>query len=316
MWLVGRDAASGRAGLDGSLSVAGLDAYRAAVAELGRELRQAAGNGELTAEQILSRRLAGPEFAAVLSLTPRGADGTITQLLADVRFFIPKGGRPELAVAELVTISLLAQIDAIWWRWYPPYLTDSDVLADDELADLDLLAQAGQLRFGYRHQPATLISRAVRLAERRATPGRHPRTAGLRLTRAPQPMVAWLNQIASEFAQIAPPGTPPLFVNSVTRSVTHQRHLQSLGYVALLPSAHCTGYAADVEVAWYRRYRAHRMLRGLLLEHQQADEVNLIDEGQAWHICLRPEIVRGPRQVPQAGQRLALRSRPESGTGD
>ena len=54
----------------------------------------------------------------------------------------------------------------------------------------------------------------------------------------------------------SPPGTPPLWVTSLTRSVGHQRHLRSLGYAALLPSAHCVGYAADVEMSWFRRFGA------------------------------------------------------------
>ena len=77
-------------------------------------------------------------------------------------------------------------------------------------------------------------------------------------------------------------------LTSLARSVAHQRHLRSLGYLAPLPSAHCVGSAIDIEMAWYRRFRAHRILRGLILDRQRADEVNVIDEGQAWHVCLRP----------------------------
>ncbi len=318
MWLVGSDSARGRAGVTGSLTATDLDTYRAAVAELAGELRPAAAGDGQTTERIISRRLASHEFAAVLAVTPRGIGGTITQLLADVRHFAPTRTSPGPDLAAFVSITLLAQIDNVWWGWYPAYLTDADVLDDSELADLDELTEASQLKFSFRRQPTTLLSRAARSAGRRTRPGRQPRTAGLRLARAPQPMVAWLNQVAAEFAQLAPRGTPPLWINSLTRSVTHQRHLQSLGYGALLPSSHCTGYAADIEMAWYRRYRAHRVLRGLLLEHQRADEVNVIDEGQAWHVCLRPEIVRGPWRVPEPGSRLTARPQltlPSAGTG-
>ena len=110
--------------------------------------------------------------------------------------------------------------------------------------------------------------------------------------------MAWLNQLADEFARITPDGTPPLWVTSLARSVQHQRHLKSLGYIALLPSAHCVGYAADIEMKWYRRFHAHRILRGLLLDRQRAGEVNVIDEGQAWHVCLHPDVVQGPRRIP------------------
>lgn len=308
MWLVGPDSARGRAGLDGSLTAGDLDTYRAAVADLASELRQAAHGDHKPAERIISSRLATPEFAPVLAATPRGIGGAIAQLLADTRHFAPSRTSPGPDLTTFTSISLLAQIDTVWWGWYPPYLTDNDVLEDTELVDLDELARTGQLRFSFRHQAESLLRRAARSAERRTRPGRLPRTAGLRLTRAQQPMIAWLNQVASEFAELAPRGTPPLWVNSLTRSVTHQRHLQSLGYVALLPSSHCVGFAADIEMAWYRKHRAHRLLRGLLLEHQRADEINVIDEGQAWHVCLRPEIVRGPRRVRQPGARSAARS--------
>ena len=79
--------------------------------------------------------------------------------------------------------------------------------------------------------------------------------------------------------------------------MTHQVRLRELGYAALLPSAHCVGYAADVEVAWYRKFHAHRMLRGLLIDRQRAGEVNVIAEGSAWHVCLRPSMVIGPGSV-------------------
>ncbi|HET7013137.1 MAG TPA: hypothetical protein VFI65_04465, partial [Streptosporangiaceae bacterium] len=195
---------------------------------------------------------------------------------------------------------MLAQIDSLWWGRYRGYQTDEDVLESADLVDLDELSGQGQLRFRYRHQVDSLIGRAARSAERRTLPGRSPRTAGLWLARTRPQAVAWLNQLADEFAQIAPPGTPPLWVTSLARSVDHQQHLKDLGYMALLPSAHCVGYAADIEMAWYRRFHAHRRLRGLLLDRQRANEVNVIDEGQAWHICLRPRIVHGPRSMPHS----------------
>jgi hypothetical protein len=57
--------------------------------------------------------------------------------------------------------------------------TDADVLDSSDLIDLDELRMSGQLRFSYRSQPATLLTRAARSAERRTRPGRAPRTAGL-----------------------------------------------------------------------------------------------------------------------------------------
>ena len=39
------------------------------------------------------------------------------------------------------------------------------------------------------------------------------------------------------------------------------------------------------------------VLEGLLLERQRAGEVNAIDEGQTWHLCLSPAAVAGQGPV-------------------
>ena len=265
--------------------------FRAATGDLANEIGQAAATDAKAAEHILARRLGEDEFATVLEETPDGWDATVAKLLFDVRNYEPTPRNATSTLASLVRISLLAQIDAVWWGRTPSYQKDSDVRDATDLVDLDDLDADGQLTFRYRHQAVTLVARAARLAERRAMPGRAPRTAGIWLARARPQAVAWLNDLADEFALVAPDGTPPLWVTSVARSVEHQRHLKSLGYIALLPSAHCVGFAADIEMKWYRRFRAHRLLRGLLLDRQRAGEINVIDEGQAWHVCLRPDMV-------------------------
>ncbi len=275
-----------------------LKPFRAAVRDLVTEIGHCTSDDAKCAEHILSRRLGEEEFAAVLDVTPDGWDATVARLLFEVRNYEPSPRNSTGTLASLVRISLLAQIDAVWWGRTPSYQKDADVRDASDLVDLDDLDEARQLAFRYRHQAVTLRARAARSAERRALPGRSPRTAGLWLPRARPQTVAWLNELAWEFARITPDGTPPLWVTSVARSVEHQRHLMSLGYIALLPSAHCVGYAADIEMKWYRRFRAHRILRGLLLDRQREDQVNVIDEGQAWHVCLRPDVAGGPRQLP------------------
>ena len=272
----------------------GLGTFRAAVSDLVTEIGQSAATDAKAAEHIASRRLGEEEFTVVLDATPDGWDATAANLLFDIRNYAPTPRNATSTLAALVRISLLAQIDAVWWGRTPSYERDEDVRAAADLVDLDELDEAGQLTFSYRHQAVTLAARAARSAERRAMPGRSPRTAGLWLAKAKPQAVAWLNDLADEFAETAPEGTPPLWVTSVARSVEHQRHLKALGYIALLPSSHCVGYAADIEMKWYRRFRAHRLLRGLLLDRQRAGQVNVIDEGQAWHVCLRPDLVSDP----------------------
>ena len=300
MWLVGQDApCNGVAVASGSSGAPDLARYRSAVRDLVAQIGRDAGSDSHAAERILASRLDHAAFAAVLAASPRGYASTAARLLMEIRDYQPGQGGAAMSLAAFTRISLLAQIDAMWWGSSAGYQTDTDVLESAELIDLDPLQEAGRLRFSYRHQAGSLLTRATRSAERHTLPGRTPSTAGLQLARCRPQAVAWLNQLASEFAELAPPDTPPLWINSLTRSVKHQRHLRSLGYAALLPSSHCVGFAADIEIAWYRRFRAHRILRGLLLEHQRADEVNVIDEGQAWHICLHPGIASGPRSVPR-----------------
>jgi hypothetical protein len=55
-----------------------------------------------------------------------------------------------------------------------------------------------------------------------------------------------------------------------------------------MPSAHCAGYAMDVEMRWFRRFDADGVLAAALLDRQDIGEVNVIDEGQAWHVCVSP----------------------------
>ncbi len=276
-----------------------LGPYRAAVADLVLEIAQCGASDTEYAEHILSRRLSEEEFAVILTATPDGLDATAARLLFDVRNFEPTMRNSSSSIASLVRTDLLAQIEAVWWGRTRSYQQDSDVRQSAELIDLDQLDRAGRVHFRYRHQASTLVSRAARSAERRALPGRTPRTAGLSLAKARPQTVMWLNQVSEAFEQVAPPGTPPLWVTSLARSVAHQRHLKDLGYMAPLPSSHCVGFAADIEMTWYRRFHAHRILRGLLLDRQRAGEVNVIDEGQAWHVCLSPSLVTGPGRLPR-----------------
>ncbi len=300
VWLADRGAASGRPPIaEYAPCEPEVGPYRAAVSELVAEFADYDTKDAQSAEHILQRRLGETQFTAMLEATPEGRDETAARLLFEVRTYTP-GPRSASSVSALIRISMLAQIDAVWWGDDPGYATDADVLGAPELIDLDELGASGLLRFSYRHQADTLWSRAARSAERRTMPGRSPRTAGLWIAKTRPQAVTWLNQLADDFARISPPGTPALWVTSLARSVAHQRRLKELGYVALLPSAHCVGYAFDVEMAWYRKFHAHRRLRGLLLDRQRSDEVNVIDEGQAWHICLRPGIVQGPRSLRRA----------------
>ena len=260
-----------------------LDEYRHAVADLLDDLRHQAGSPALAA----AGRLEEPRLAAVLGEVPGGLDWVRSELLAEAATFRPDSPSSAKDHHAFVRVFLLSQIDTLWWADAPEFATDDDVATSPELVDLEPLRLAGRLRFNYRRQPDSFVGRARNAARRRLAPNRSPHTAGVRFTRVRPELAALINRVAEAFAVVAPEA-PTLWVTSMTRSVDHQLHLRTLGYSALLPSAHCNGYAVDVEMAWFGRFGAAGALATVLLELQQRGLVNVIDEGQAWHVCLSP----------------------------
>jgi hypothetical protein len=97
-----------------------------------------------------------------------------------------------------------------------------------------------------------------------------------------------LNSLAGQYSALGPPGSPPLWVNSVTRSLDQQKHLRRLGFTAHIPSAHCRGWAADIEMLWFERFGSREALAAVLLDRRDRGDLNVIDEGRVWHICPNP----------------------------
>ncbi|WP_433121257.1 DUF5715 family protein [Micromonospora sp. CA-246542] len=266
-----------------------LAAYRAAVADLLVEVGALADATSTRARQVLiDERLREPALAAVLDATPQGLLGTRETLLLEMARYQPNERTSARDLTALVRIYLLSRIDVLWWQDAPVFRTDDQVNGSAELVDLEWLRRRDLLRFRYQEQPATVLGRAARGLRRRLRPDVTPRTAGLLFRRARREVVALLNELAREFAAAAPAGTPPLWVTSLVRSTEHQYRLRRLGYAAMLPSGHCLGYSVDVELAWFTRFGARDALAELLLARQEAGDLNVIDEGQAWHLCLAP----------------------------
>jgi hypothetical protein len=299
-WLLNADTAADDLSAGAARRLSDIAVYRQAVADVLAELtRKGRGPSMAVAERVLDHRLREPEFAVVLSATPSGPEAAIQRMLRDVRSYRPRSHNSAGDLAAMVRITLLTQIDVLWWGHVPPYKSDADVQAAPDLLDLDVLRRDGKVAFRYRRQSTTLLARAVRTAERAVAPGHAPATVGLRFACARAELIVLLNQIAADFARLAPPGTPRLWVTSLARSVAYQRQLRALGYAALLPSAHCVGYAADLEMSWFRQFEADHVLQAVLIAHQRDGEVNVIDEGQAWHVCIRPGAGRALRLIPR-----------------
>jgi Family of unknown function (DUF5715) len=284
--------------LDASASVAHLAAelpnsqllsYRAAVDDLVMEAsKHAAPSALFTGGSFAFERLSQPEFTPVLSRLGGGTDAVVARLIDEIRNYQPPAPSSADDLLTFVRIFLLSQIDSAWWSWMPPFVSDTDVLRSAELVDLTSLRLAKMLQFRYRAQSAGLPGRARDWAQRQVLPDIRPHTAGLRFTRSRPVVVAMVNQIARELAAALPPRTPRLWVTSMVRSVQHQHRLRSLGYAAVLPSSHCAGYACDIEMQWFRQFDQDNLLPRLLLERQEAGQLNVIDEGQVWHLCVSP----------------------------
>ncbi|MFI6264815.1 DUF5715 family protein [Micromonospora sp. NPDC051006] len=278
-----------------------LAAYRAAVADLLVEVGALADAPSTAARQVLiDDRLREPALAAVLDATPQGFLGARETLLLEMARYQPNERSSARDLAALVRIYLLSRIDVMWWRDAPSFLTDTQVEASADLVDLEWLRRRDLLSFRYRQQPASVLGRGVQAVRRRLRPDASPRTAGLLARRARREVVALLNDLGREFARATPSGTPPLWVTSLTRSAEHQYRLRRLGYSAMLPSGHCSGYAVDVEMAWFDRFGVREALAEMLLARQEAGEINVIDEGQAWHLCLAPAARRRLRRAYEA----------------
>lgn len=263
--------------------------FRAAVDDLLTEVVGSAGpSGVQRAEAVLGRRLDDAEFRTVLTQTPEGMSSVVESLTREVRDYRPNDRSAAIDLTALIRIFLLSQIDAVWWGRTKAYALDADMLRADELVELEPLRRRGALKIRYRTQSEQLWTRGVRAAMRRLAPDRTPRTVGLRYARTRPEVIALAHSLATDFTRLAPAGTPELWVNSLTRSVDYQLHLRSLGYSAVLPSAHCVGYAVDIEMAWFARFGARPVLEELLLERRDSGAVNVIDEGQAWHVCINP----------------------------
>lgn len=273
---------------DGALAT-DLDRFRTAIGRLYADLTRADGPPveASTLDALVRPALEDDEVQVVLGATPGGIDAVISSLVDEVARYRPGSPSSAQDVSALIRIFLLSQIDSFWWRDVEPF-HDADLARSNELRDLRHLAATGQLRFRFKRQPLGLPGRVRNGVVHRYLPRYEPHTSGLSQAMARPELIGLLNRIAADFEAAAPAGTPPLWVTSVLRTVEQQHRLRELGYSALFPSAHCVGFAADVEMRWYGRFGADHALAATLLDHQARGLVNVVDEGQAWHLCLSP----------------------------
>jgi hypothetical protein len=291
---------SGRPGstADGPPGPEDLLRYRRAVEETVRRLadRPAGPAVDGVADQ--------PGVRSVLERVPGGVDRAVTRIEQQMAGFRANTRSNAATPQAMLRILLLQQVEVLWWGSVPPFLDDDAVLSSPELVSLATLRRRGLLAFHYRVGTNALPRRARDYAMRRWAPGREPRSSGLSHPLARPAMVAVLNEVAGRFAQAAPHWPGGLWVNCIVRSTSGQLRLQQLGYSALLPSAHCTGWAADLEMDWLRRHGVAGALQDVLTDYRDDGVLNVIDEGQAWHVSLNPAAVDGyAAAAPRPGTR-------------
>ena len=223
-----------------------------------------------------------------LSLLEGGADRLVAQSVAEYSRFVASEACNANSAAGLVRILLLQNVDLLWWDEESDFATDADVAGSPDLVDLVTERTRGNVAFSFGVASDRLGRRARDFLVQRLIPDREPRGPGLAFTRVRPAMLGLLNELSRATRSEAPSGTPPVRVTSVTRTVEHQLRLKSLGFSALLPSAHCRGWAADIEVAWFDRFGAADALRAVLRDYLDRGVLNVIDEGRAWHVCLNP----------------------------
>lgn len=239
---------------------------------------------------IVAEALGQPALG-FLSGLQGGPDRLASQCAAEFRRFTPSEASNAASGAGLVRILLLQNVDLLWWDDEPDYATAADIASDGHLVDLVGARRRGRVRFSFGVASDGWGHRGRDFVVQRFLPGREPRGPGMSCTAVRPAMLGVLNELTAATAAVAPRGTPPIRVTSITRTVEHQEHLRSLGFSALLPSAHCRGWAADVEVTWFERFGADDALRAVLLDYLDRGVLNVIDEGRAWHVCLNPSEV-------------------------
>ena len=274
-------------GVVGPSSTDAFAGYRSAT---DRIVRRLIGSGSAAdTARALPRLVEDEPDVGSLMVASAGSPGdTLERLTGEIERFRPTTRSNAQAPHEFARILLLQHIDVLWWSGGMSFADEEAVRCSDALVSLADLRRRGRLRFRYKVAARTLPARARAGLARRWNPDRDPRSSGLSHDRARPAMVALLEDVAVRFAEAAPGWDHGLWVNCILRSEAAQQHLRELGYSAFPRSSHCAGYAADLEMDWVARRGGAGALRSVLLGLRDVGVVNVIDEGQAWHVCLNP----------------------------
>ncbi len=268
-----------------------VESYRHLVADFAEEFRGAA---EVEPEQVVeqvSQMLSVPTAAEVVAAGGTDPAELVARVGLMASTFTPSPASTATSLSHHITILLLQQIDLAWWVQAPDFPDQTAIDTADDFVDMHEWRRDGRLKFSFSLASDKLVPRARNFAIRRLFPDWAPGTPGPSTSLARPEMIRLLNSVAIEFSHQAGPEVPPLWVNCVTRSVADQCRLQELGFSAHLPSAHCRGWAADLEVEWFARFGARDTLIRILEDYQRDGLINAIDEGRIWHMSPNPAAI-------------------------
>ncbi|MGW0038711.1 hypothetical protein [Gordonia sp. NPDC003376] len=272
--------------------------------EVHRLSEQTARCGPHGVGEVIRRGLYAPAISTVLAHhlgEGRRREEFTTEFISSATTFRPTGLSSAGDVPALVKVKLLSTLDAAWWAGARPFRTDAEVVTAADLIDLRRARSRRELRFDFRTQVFDLPRRGLRALDRRLRPRHSPNTIGMRLPYGRPEVVAVLNAIADDLARREPDAPRP-WVNSLVRSVAYQDEMRGSGYTAATGSAHCVGWAADIEMDWMTRLGFGDALAAVLLDRAETAQINVIDEGQAWHICLNPHSAGFPLEADRCAE--------------
>ncbi|GJD20967.1 hypothetical protein RIVM261_059230 [Rivularia sp. IAM M-261] len=198
----------------------------------------------------------------------------------------------------LIRILLEQQIERYWYGDYSAYENDTDIQNDKELIDLkDSLKIKNRIWFTLTilnedsfFKLFNYIHRKIRCLSNHPAKG----TVGMRITKCKPAIIALLNEINQNINECIGQAKPTkLQINSILRTVVHQKHLSSLGYWAPATTSHARGYAADIEREWYFKEepKLFQVIQEILHQYYEQSIINLIEEDQVWHVCLNPQCI-------------------------
>lgn len=190
---------------------------------------------------------------------------------------------------------LFSFTDYKWYRTYPVFTDDMFLNKNLEILALNSLKFNYLILFQYSSLKNGLFSRFQNSFRRwfdMLINKPSGNTIGMRTPYIKLELLSLLNEICV-FVSRKYGYTIRIQVNSIIRTIEHQKQLMNIGYAFSIYSAHCNGYAVDIERKWYvmNNRPLLKIINNCLKLYAEKGIINLIDEGIVWHICLNPDYI-------------------------